>query len=123
MDSLALEIKCKRYYTWKDDTVLMNKQWLKGEIYTHYQGMNGSLTLFNRDPISDWLLFTTLYDRNNNELYENDVVLTNNNTYYTVGWYVKDNRKAGWKMKCAKGEWHNIDTNVIQIVGNTATEE
>ena len=114
-----MKIKCKRYYVWKDDTVLQNKQCKKGDIYTHYQGMNGSLTLFNREPISDWLQWTTLYDSLGQELYENDILLTNNRAEYIVRWHTDNNkRKVGWKMQCAKGLWHNIDTNIVQIVGS-----
>jgi len=119
-----VEIKCKRYYRWKSDTVLQNKQCKTGDIYTHYQGMNASLTLFNREPITDWLLWTTLYDLRGNEIYEADRLLTNNRQEFVVKWHVDDNkRKAGWKMKCQKGLWHNINTNIVQIVGNEDLEE
>jgi hypothetical protein len=112
-------IKYKRYYRWNQDTELKDSVARKGEIFTHYQGMNESLTLINREPLTEWLAFTGADDKEGVGLYDQDIIKLPNRMLLVVSYNAKDLR---WIGRDTLGQPHGIDRNISLIVGNKALD-
>ena len=115
-----MKIKFKRYYKWNQDTEVKDSVARKGEIFTHYQDMNASLTLINREPISPWLQYLGITDKHGAEWYHQDIIITNNQRIHTTEW---SGMLLSWKLVDKNDAWYNIDPNVSEIVGNYYTHK
>ncbi len=85
------ELKFRKFYRWDKDFKSATIDAKKGDIHIEYATLGRCSLPLSRTPISDWLQYTGLTDKNGVEIYEGDIIKLFNGDLYTVKFIEENN--------------------------------